>query len=194
MYLSLNREIMRWFDCLYEERRYRFDVDNFTFYLREGRGLHSNILSIKKKNSDYWMLEFALNEGYVERLRKNVHPVFNEYIYDTVSIYMDDVIYNRLNEHIIAVFDNVISLDFAESHGGYTMSFDKRFIDLAKSIEYNIPLRVAENLYITANSDKDVSFTNNDNTVSLRLGYEPYKGENMIDSLIDLRRSLVFYR
>lgn len=194
MYLRLNREIMRWFDYLYEERRLKFEIDEFTFLLKENAENTGNVLSIAKKNSKYWMLEFELNNGYVQRLRSNVHPIFGEYIYDQVSIYMDDVIYDRLNRYIGSVFESVLRLEYSNDEMGYVMAYNENFVSLSKEIEYNQKNRISNDLNMVAKRDGEILFQNDDNTVRLSIKYDPGKGEGPIDSLFDLRKSLVFYR
>lgn len=190
---KFDREIMKWFDNFFEDQTNIFNVSNFLCSRQEfdPKKRTDNVIILEKANSNYWRLEFSLAENYVIKLKKNVHPFFGEYIYDEISIYSDDSIYDFVNRYVIKVLDNVVSYTFHPASNSYFLDYKEDFVRRCRYLKVGEKRVIDEDLYLKANSNKSFDFFNFANTFKLNLSFEPSRGEDLLDAILDLRKSII---
>ena len=107
--LKLDRNILQWFDSFFEEQRTSLQKSNFIckLYRFEDKGRQKTALTLEKDNPKYWKIYFEMPQELAVKLEKNVHPIFREYIYEQISIYNNNRMYNFINSNLIGVFNNV---------------------------------------------------------------------------------------
>ena len=193
MAFKFDREIMKWFDSFFEESTDIFNVNNFLCSMQEfdHKKRTDNVIILEKENSNYWRLEFSIPENYVIKLRKNVHPFFGEYIYDEISIYSDDRIYDFVNRYIVKVLDNVVKYTYQPIDRVYFIDYNDEFIRKCRYLQVGEKRVIDEDLYLIPNSNKSFDFINFANTFKLNLSFDPNKGEDLLDSIMDLRKSII---
>lgn len=192
MSLKFDREIMSWFDAFFENRKESISIDNFVCSLQGfNRNDAENIVVLEKDKTAYWRIEFSLTESYVTKLRKNVHPLFGGYIYEEISIYSDDRIYDFINYYLTKIFDNVVSYLYQPSTNSFFIDYRDEFIRKSKLVDIGKITEIDEDLYILLNSNSNIDFFNLSKSFKLNLSFDPTKGEDLLDSLIDLRRSVI---
>lgn len=193
MAFRFDREIMKWFDSFFEDQIDIFNVNNFLCSMQEfdPQKRTDNLIILEKENSDYWRLEFSIPENYVIKLRKNVHPFLGEYIYDQISIYSDDRIYDFVNQYIVKILNNVVNYTYHPIDRIYYMDFNNEFIRKCKYLQVGEKRVIDEDLYLTPLSNKSFDFYNFAKTFKLNLSFDPKKGEDLLDSILDLRKSII---
>lgn len=193
MDVKFDRDIMKLFDLFFEERVNMLSVNNFLCSLQEfdKKRRKDKIIILEKENSDYWRIEFSIPENYVIKLRKNVHPFFHEYIYDEISIYSDDSIYEFINRYLNTIFNNIIEYSYNRLDNKYYIDFNDEFIYKSRNINIGERRQLDDDIFFQVQSNKSVDFHNFDNTFKLNLKFEPSRGEDLLDSIIDLRNSII---
>lgn len=193
MRLKFDREIMKWFDSFFENRVDMFNIDNFLCSLQDFEtNLDSRkVIVLQKENSNYWKLEFSLPDNYVVKLKKNVHPIFGQYIFDEISIYSDDIVYDKINSYIMKIINNIIEIKYDLFNSRYLIDYREEFIDICNKMVIGERNLLIEDVYMIANTNSDLDFLNYANTFKLNLSFNPDKGEDLIDSILDLRRSII---
>ena len=193
MSFRFDREVMRWFDTFFEDSIDMFNINNFLCSIQEFDSSRRNddVIILEKSNTNYWRLEISIPKNYVVKLRKNVHPFFGEYIYDEISIYSDDSMYEFVNAQLIKVFNNVAKYSYQALDNVYYLDYNDEFIRKCRYIKVGEKRVIDEDLYLMPLSNKSFDFFNFDKTFKLNLSFEPSKGENLLDSIIDLRRSII---
>lgn len=193
MRLKFDREIMKWFDSFFENRVDMFNIDNFLCSLQDFEtNLDSRkVIVLQKENSNYWKLEFSLPDNYVVKLKKNVHPIFGQYIFDEISIYSDDIVYDKINSYIMKIINNIIEIKYDLFNSRYLIDYREEFIDICNKMVIGERNLLIEDVYMIANTNSDLDFLNYANTFKLNLNFNPDKGEDLIDSILDLRRSII---
>ncbi|MBP1998048.1 hypothetical protein J2Z72_000942 [Peptostreptococcus canis] len=191
--LKFDREIMKWFDSFFENRVDMFNIDNFLCSLQDFEtNLDSRkVIVLQKENSNYWKLEFSLPDNYVVKLKKNVHPIFGQYIFDEISIYSDDIVYDKINSYIMKIINNIIEIKYDLFNSRYLIDYREEFIDICNKMVIGERNLLIEDVYMIANTNSDLDFLNYANTFKLNLSFNPDKGEDLIDSILDLRRSII---
>lgn len=193
MAFKFDREIMKWFDSFFEEQVDIFNVNNFLCSMQEfdHKKRTDNLIVLEKDNSNYWRLEFSIPENYVIKLRKNVHPFFGEYIYNEISIYSDDRIYDFVNRYIVKILDNVVKYTYQPIDKVYFIDYNDEFMRKCKYLQVGEKRVIDEDLYLIPKSNKSFDFLNFANTFKLNLSFDPKKGEDLLDSILDLRKSII---
>lgn len=193
MRLKFDREIMKWFDSFFENRVDMFNIDNFLCSLHDFETSLDNrkVIVLQKENSNYWKLEFSLPGNYVIKLKKNVHPIFGQYIFDEISIYSDDIVYDKINSYIMKIINNMIEIKYDLFNSRYLIDYREEFIDICNKMVIGEKNLLIEDIYMIANTNSDLDFLNYANTFKLNLSFDPDKGEDLIDSILDLRRSII---
>lgn len=125
------------------------------------------------------------------KLEKNVHPIFREYIYEQISIYNNNRMYNFINSNLIGVFNNVAFYSYDQNSGAYTMNFRNSFLEKCNNLMVGEDRQIDTNLYLNASSNDLFRFFNEDKSFVMNLRFDTTRGENLLDSLIDLRKSII---
>lgn len=193
MMFRFDREIMKWFDMFFENNTYIFNISNFLCSMQEFDSSHrqEHLIILEKSNSNYWRLEISIPRNYVLKLRKNVHPLFGEYIYDEISIYSDNNMYNFLNEYLIKVINNIVQYTYHPTENVYYIDYNDEFIRKCKYIKVGEKRLIDEDLYLVAVSNKSFDLFNFSKTFKLNLSFDSKKGESLLDSVLDLRKSII---
>lgn len=193
MAFKLDREVMKWFDTFFEDSIDIFNVNNFLCSIQEFDSNHrrDDLIILEKSNSDYWRLEIGIPKNYVIKLRKNVHPFFGEYIYDEISIYSDDNMYDFINKYIIKVINNIVKYTYQPIENVYYIDYNDEFIRKCKYIKVGEKRVIDEDLYLVPVSNKSFDFFNFRRNFKLNLSFEPNRGETLLDSILDLRKSII---
>ncbi|WP_101772953.1 hypothetical protein [Peptostreptococcus faecalis] len=193
MSFKFDREIMKWFDLFFEDQKNLFNMENFLCSMQEINNTkkNGNLITLEKQDSNYWKLEFSLPENYVIKLQKNVHPFFGEYIYEEISIYCDDNMYDFLNYYLMKVLDNVVLYTYDIESKTHYINYKDSFLRKCKYMESGKKRFLDEDLYIVANSDRNFDFVNFSGTFKLNLCFDPNKGENLLDSILNIRKSII---
>ncbi|CAK7004386.1 MAG: hypothetical protein PEPC_00169 [Peptostreptococcus russellii] len=193
MDFKFDREIMKWFDSFFEDKIDIFNVSNFLCSMQEfdSKKRTDNLIILEKENSNYWRLEFSIPKNYVIKLKKNVHPFFGEYIYDEISIYSDDKIYDFINMYIMKIMNNIVKYSYYPLEKVYYMDYNDDFISKCRYLQVGEKRVIDEDLYLIALSNKSFDFFNFAKTFKLNLSFEPSKGEDLLDSILDLRKSII---
>lgn len=193
MSLKLDRNILQWFDYFFEEHETFLQESNFIckLYKFEDKGIQKTILTLEKDNPKYWKIYFEMPQELVVILEKNVHPIFREYIYEQISIYNNSRMYNFINSNLIGVFDSVAFYNYNHDSGTYTMNFRKSFLEKCENLKVGEDRKINGDLYLNATSNENFNFFNKDKSFVMKLEFDMTKGENLLDSLIDLRKSII---
>lgn len=191
---SFDREIFRWFDRFFEDQINRLDVNNFICEIDEYDDINDRKISLEKGNSNYWKLEMMLPEYKYYELKDNVHPVFKQYIFEDKSMYNFDSYYSEINSYINKIMDSITTINFDDYEDSYLIDYNEDFIEKANMFELGKSTMLIDDVYILANSNKNFDLFNIDNTFKLNLNFEPKVGEDLIDSLIDLQKSIFLYK
>lgn len=193
MSLKLDRNILQWFDYFFEEQKTFFKESNFIckLYRIEDKGRQKTILTLEKDNPKYWKIYFEMPQELVVVLENNVHPIFREYVYEQISIYNNNRVYNFINSNIIGIFDTIAFYSYNHNSGGYTVNFRNSFLEKCRNLKVNEDREIGRNLYLNAESNEKFNFFNNDKTFAMSLKFDIAKEENLLDSLIDLRKSII---
>ena len=167
MNLSIDREVMRWFDSLFQSQNDMISINNFICKLDDydKSMLGGKVISLGKYSTNYWKLEFNISDSYLLRLKKNIHPLFNEYIYEEMTLYNDDNMFTTINRFVIRVF-NIVA-------------------------DYGDVIKLDYDVLMLVNSDDNIVFFNDENTIKLNLRFDTEMGEDILDSLLDLRKSII---
>lgn len=185
MLINIDRDIMRWFDIFFEEGKNKVDINSFVCVL-EGRGI-----VLRKNNTDYWVLKFFISDNHINKLINNVHPRFNEYIFKEISLYKDDMIYDFLNRYIQIIFENIVSYSYDEDERSYYVDYKDSFVDKYQRMNLGDVKKIDEDLYISPITKDMVDFSNQDGSFNLKLRYNTSLGEDLMDSLLNLRKSIL---
>lgn len=193
MDFKFDREIMKWFDSFFEDQINMFNVSNFLCSMQEvdSENRADNLIILEKEDSSYWKMEFTIPRKYVLKLKKNVHPFFGEYIYDEISIYSDDKIYEFINLYIMKILNNAVEYSYYPMDKVYSIDYNDDFIKKCRYLQVGEKRIIDEDLYLIALSNKSFDFSNFANTFKLNLSFEPTRGEDLLDSILDLRRSII---
>ena len=191
--LKLDRNILQWFDSFFEEQRTSLQKSNFIckLYRFEDKGRQKTALTLEKDNPKYWKIYFEMPQELAVRLEKNVHPIFREYIYEQISIYNNNRMYNFINSNLIGVFNNVAFYSYVQNSGTYTMNFRNSFLEKCNNLMVGEDRQIDTNLYLNASSNDLFRFFNEDKSFVMNLKFDTTRGENLLDSLIDLRKSII---
>ena len=193
MSLKLDRNILQWFDSFFEDSEPEVHNDNFlcNIYKNKSGGNEKTAFTLEKENSSYWKIYFEIPQETIIKLRKNVHPIFREYIYEQISFYNDNRIYNFINSNLLNVFNNVAFYSYDSGINAYTINFRKGFIDKCSYLAIGEDRQIDEDLYLNVQSQELFNFFNKDKSFMMNLAFSSSKGENLLDSLIDLRKSII---
>ncbi|MDR0880912.1 MAG: hypothetical protein LBN09_09530 [Clostridioides sp.] len=193
MGLRLDRNILQWFDYFFEKEATTFTKQNFVsnLYQESNAGSQNIGVTLEKQDSKYWKLYFEIPSEVAIKLRKNVHPLFNQYIYEGISIYSDVDIYEFINSNLMKVFDSVCSYIYNPMCDLYVADFKDEFIENCGKIDIGDIRIVAKDLYIMPMSNDCVKFFNYDQSFILTLRYNLNMDEDLLDSLLNLRKSII---
>ncbi|MDR1774373.1 MAG: hypothetical protein LBR30_05850 [Clostridioides sp.] len=193
MSLNLDAGILSCFDYFFENDVSTFDKYDFIakLHILNIAGKKGIGISLQKKNSDYWRLYFELPREYFLKLKRNVHPIFNEYIYDSVSIYNNEKVYNFLNENIVNIFNSICIYEYNFFVDSYLLDFKSSFLNKVAYLRVGEVIQIARDLYMIADSNESFDFFNGDKSFVLNLKYDSNNDENILDSLLDLRKSIL---
>ncbi|WAW15690.1 hypothetical protein [Peptostreptococcus equinus] len=193
MDLRFDREIMKWFDSFFQEAIESISIDNFFCKTERNSRLldRSRKFILEKNNGKYWQIEFTVPESKVLKIEKNVNTFFKEYIIEEISMYSDDEIYDFINSKIKDVYNEVVEYRYNEDKNTYVMSYSKEFMDKCSGMKVGEIRFLNEDLMIKIWNEEKISIVNIDNTFNLILNYDTNKNEDMLDSLLDLRKSVI---
>lgn len=193
MSLKVDRNILQWFDRFFEEEATTLRQHNFlsNYYQDNVHNKNNAAFTLEKSNTNYWKLYFELSNDYIIKLRQNVHPLFREYIYEQISIYNNSQIYNFLNTNVLRVFDNVAEYKYDYIENIYVIDYNNSFLDKCRNLIIGENRLLSENLYVNANKANCINFFNKDKSFILTLKFDSYDDENLLDSLLDLRKSII---
>ncbi|WP_300276611.1 hypothetical protein [Peptacetobacter sp.] len=193
MSLKLDRNILQWFDYFFEEQKTFFQESNFIckLYRIEEKGRQKTILTLEKDNPKYWKIYFEMPQELVVILEENVHPIFREYICEQISIYNNNRIYNFINANLIGIFDTIAFYSYNQNLGAYTVNFRNSFLEKCRNLKVDEDRKIGRDLYLNAESNEKFKFFNDDRTFAMSLKFDIAKEENLLDSLIDLRKSII---
>lgn len=193
MGLRVDRNILQWFDRFFEDEVTTISQYNFLTNLYQKNAYNkSNVaFTLEKGNSKYWKLYFELPNEYILKLKQNVHPIFREYIYEQISIYNNAQIYNFINRNVLDVFYKVADYKYDYLNNRYIIDYRDSFLDICKDIFIGETRVLDDDLYISILDKDNVNFFNRDKSFILYLNYNQDKEENMLDSLLDLRKSII---
>lgn len=191
--LKLDRSILQWFDSFFEEQRTYLEKSNFicNLYKVENKGVEKIAFTLEKDNPKYWKIYFEMPQELAVRLENNVHPIFREYIYEQLSIYNNNRMYNFINSNLIGVFNNVAFYSYEPNSGVYTVNFRNSFLEKCNNLMVGEDRKIDTNLYLNASSNELFRFFNEDKSFVMSLRFDTERGENLLDSLIDLRKSII---
>lgn len=192
MSISLDRNIMKWFDELFEKKLMTLSIDDFVCSILDVK--NSSKLSLNRSNKIYWTIDIILPCRYVRRLKDNVHPLFGGYIYEEASIYEDQEKYKQLNTWIRELYEEVLDYGYSEIDGSYILSYREEFLNMCENLSMGQEISLNEDLFFCPISQDLVKFTNGDESIVLNLMYSSSQGESLIDSLLDLSRSIIIRR
>jgi hypothetical protein len=192
MSLKVDRNILQWFDRFFEEESTTLRQHNFLSNLIQNNVYNNNAaFTLEKRNSNYWKLYFELPNDYIIKLRQNVHPLFREYIYEQISIYNNSQIYNFINTNILRVFENVSDYEYDYIENIYVIDYSERFLEICKNLMVGENRLLNNDLYINADKKDSINFFNSDKSFILTLQFDPDNNEDLLDSLLDLRKSII---
>ncbi|WP_315166552.1 hypothetical protein [Metaclostridioides mangenotii] len=192
MSLKVDRNILQWFDRFFEEESTTLRQHNFLSNLSQNNVYNNNAaFTLEKSNSNYWKLYFELPNDYIIKLRQNVHPLFREYIYEQISIYNNSHIYNFINTNILRVFENVSDYEYDYIENIYVIDYSERFLEICKKLMVGENRLLNNDLYINADKKNSINFFNSDKSFILTLQFDPDNNEDLLDSLLDLRKSII---
>lgn len=193
MSLKLDRNVLQWFDYVFENEKTSLRHYNFDCTLKEIRRASLNRVAfiLEKNNSRYWKLYFEIPAEVTLKLKQNIHPLFREYIYEQISLYNDNQIYNFVNSNILKVFNNIAIYQYNILENLYTIDFRKSFIDKCQYLLIGEKRLIDEDLYLRVKSKEVFDFFNSDETFNLTLSFDIQKNENLLDSLLELRKSII---
>lgn len=193
MGLRVDRNILQWFDRFFEDEVTAISQYNFLTNLYQKNAYNkSNVaFTLEKGDSKYWKLYFELPNEYILKLKQNVHPIFREYIYEQISIYNNAQIYNFINHNVLDVFYKVADYKYDYLNNRYIIDYRDSFLDICKDIFIGETRVLDDDLYISILDKDNVNFFNRDKSFILYLNYNQDKEENMLDSLLDLRKSII---
>ncbi|GAA0237987.1 hypothetical protein [Metaclostridioides mangenotii] len=193
MSLKVDRNILQWFDRFFEEGSTTLRQHNFLSNLSQNNVYNKNnvAFTLKKSNSNYWKLYFELSNDYIIKLRQNVHPLFREYIYEQISIYNNSQIYNFINTNILRVFKNVSNYEYDYIENIYVIDYSQKFLEKCENLLVGESRFLTNDLYINADKKDSIDFFNGDKSFILTLQFNPDNNENLLDSLLDLRKSII---
>ncbi|MDY4560471.1 MAG: hypothetical protein SO435_01970 [Peptostreptococcus porci] len=193
MNLSIDREVMRWFDSLFQSQNDMISINNFICKLDDydKSMLGGKVISLGKYSTNYWKLEFNISDSYLLRLKKNIHPLFNEYIYEEMTLYNDDNMFTTINRFVIRVFNIVADYEYDVIEGAYYINYNRYFVELCRGISHGDVIKLDYDVLMLVNSDDNIVFFNDENTIKLNLRFDIEMGEDILDSLLDLRKSII---
>ncbi|TQQ85311.1 hypothetical protein EXD82_02630 [Peptacetobacter hominis] len=193
MALKLDRNIMQWFDSFFEDEKSSVQKNNFLCksYVRKTPEGDKTGFTLEKENSDYWKMYFEIPQETVIRLKKNVHPIFREYIYEKRSFYNDNMIYDFINSNLLNIFNNVAVYTYDKNINAYIMNFSRLFVERCRYLSIGEDRKITENLYINAETQENFRIFNRDRSFVIMFSFDASEGENLLDSLIDLRKSII---
>lgn len=197
MNIKFDREVMKWFDLLFESHKDIFSVNNFICKIENKvenstKNIYGNkIVSLGKNSTNYWKLEFNLSDSYILRLSKNIHPLFDEYIYEEFTLYRDDKIYSVLNKFIIRVFNAVTEYVYNPIEDLYYLNYQREFVRKCDNLVFGKMIEIDYDVYIVANDVDDIDFYNKEKNIRLNLRFNSMDGEDLLDSILDLRKSII---
>lgn len=193
MNLKFDREIMKWFDAFFEDSIESLLVDSFLCsqkifdsYSHRGR-----LFTLEKKNSKYWKIEFFVPENKVLSIEKNVSPFFKEYIIEEISMYRDDEIYSFLNDSLKDIYRRIVKYTYIPEKNAYTMAYTDEFMEICRGLKVGDLKLISEDLVMKIWSEDKISIENRDDSFKLTLNYETKKEEDLMDALLDLRKSVI---
>ncbi|KGF12462.1 hypothetical protein HMPREF1639_06105 [Peptostreptococcus sp. MV1] len=209
MNYTFDRDIMRWFDYLFENRTNTLRVDNFIcnmydelVYESMGKRLplpvkkfkDDNVISLEKKGSNFWTISFLLPSKYVYRLRENVHPYFGHYIYENISIYNNDEVYSLINKYIADILNFMVDYVYYPEEGDYYIDYRDDFIKTCSSLELGKRVLITDDIYMWIKSDEEIDFVNRSKSFNMKLRFDSSSGQELMDAIIDLSRSILLTR
>ncbi len=212
---QFDRDIMRWFDNLFEKNVSSFLVENFMCNIYDNSKLikisdnsksnngtnlipleldcsvEDRVISLSKKESNLWTVSFLLSSKYVSLLKENVHPYFGHYIFENVSVYNNDEVYSFINNQIIEILEFVIDYRYDIDEDNYYIDYSDEFINLCSIIEINNRVMITESIYMYFVSEKELNFVDSCNRFNLNLRFDKKLGVGLMDSIIDLTESIL---
>ena len=192
MSFELDRNIMKWFDELFENQKMNISFDDFICSVLDIKDQYR--LSLNRKRQTYWSIDITLPYKYVRKLRENVHPIFGGYVYEEISIYKDRDIYLKLNMWLQDLYRAILEYSYDDVDNSHIISYRKDFLELCYRLNMGQKLLVVEDIYLEPINQDKVTFTNQDSSITLNLMYSSKLGESMIDSLVDLSKSIIIRR
>lgn len=220
MSINLDRNIMKWFDELFEKNLMTISIDDFVCSLLDAKSnadldTKSNVdldaranadltrknkaeidtkISLNRANHIYWTIDISLPYKYIRRLRDNVHPLFGGYVYEEISIYEDQEKYRQLNTWLQDLYNSVLDYSYSDIKRAYVLSYRQEFLNMCSNVGIGQKVLIDKDLvFCPINQDK-VKFTNLDESIDLNLMYNSSIGESLIDSLLDISRSIIIRR
>ena len=201
-----DRDIMRWFDHLFEKHTNTFSIDNFICNMYdEARSLDmrkvlplpikmykdDNVISLAKKESNYWTISFLLSSKYVYELRENVHPYFGHYIYENISVYNNDEVYSFVNKYIVDILNFMVDYVYYPEEYDYYIDYRDEFIKTCSGIEYGKRVLVTDDIYMYILSKEELNFIDKSERFNLELRFDSRSGQELMDAIVDLSRSIL---
>ena len=192
MSFELDRNIMKWFDELFENQEMNISFDDFICSILDIKDQYR--LTLNRKRHTYWSMDITLPYKYVRRLRENVHPIFGGYVYEEISIYKDRDIYLKLNMWLQELYRSVLEYSYDDIDESHVISYKDEFLDMCSSLNIGQRNLVVEDIYLEPVNQDRVIFSNGDSSITLNLMYSSRLGESIIDSLVDLSKSIIIRR
>lgn len=190
--MKFDREFLRGFDDFFQLKKTKIFIDDFVFEL-ENKYVRDNysLVRLYKNNDIFWKLEFILPSEYILRLNKNVHPIFKEYIDDRISIYADNKLYRFINENILEIYRAIAEISYDPISMRKFIDFSDFFINRCKDIAYGEERQISTDKFLKVFDEDNVLIRNYDKSFMLSLHYNSDYGESMLDSLIDMQKSIM---
>ena len=87
--------------------------------------------------------------------------------------------------------NNIVKYSYYPLEKVYYMDYNDDFISKCRYLQVGEKRVIDEDLYLIALSNKSFDFFNFAKTFKLNLSFEPSKGEDLLDSILDLRKSII---
>lgn len=190
MSMNLDRNIMSWIDIFIEENTNYLNINNFECSMIDISN-KEKLIQINKLKNKYWKLEFYVENSYIIKLKQNVNNKYKEYIYKEISIKMDENIYSIINNYIIKIFELVTEqLYSVKTHQTYLLH-SEAFIKACKGLSFEKKISLDNNILFVVKNTSEVVFESVNKDFKLTLFFNDENDEDILDSLIDLRKSII---
>lgn len=201
-----DRDIMRWFDHLFEKHTNTFLIDNFicNMYdrarpvdksdilpLATKRYKDDSVISLAKKESSFWTISFLLSSKYVYELRENVHPYFGHYIYENISVYNNDDVYSFVNKYLLDILNYMVDYIYYPEEDDYYIDYRDEFINTCSAMNYGERVLVTDDIYMYIISEDQLNFIEKSERFNLELRFDSRGGQELMDAILDLSRSIL---